>query len=307
MANSGLAVLCFPHPRPFSYNVRDAKRCTECCKIVYRFFPGGSSSKWTISPRKISQFIAPTVLENYKTHRPGPAPGCSWGCFTGCCPQAASTAGGMESTFQSVQVKQAWDSVPLVQEAQSPLLPSFLEDREPRTLPLYPVLGVFPAYGGGDYQEQPLVVWIGDFAGIYPRTDTCRIQSTSEPSIPDSVSAVQEKQVDKPATPGTWEDPAEESFTVACSPGPVSERPTVATKHTTQRLVGIAPERAHDGPLETGEVDSGLARTADAHSLPAKLPAPWLLPAGLWQQEALGSSRCLSGVLGRSLCQRGSV
>lgn len=140
----------------------------------------------------------------------------------------------MESTFQSVQVKQAWDSVPLVQEAQSPLLPSFLEDRDLWTLPLYSVLGVFPAYSGGVYQEQPLVVWIGDFAGIYPRTDTCSIQSTSEPSIPDSVSAIHEEQVDKPTTPGTGEDPAEESLTVACSPVP--ERPTVATKHTTPRL-----------------------------------------------------------------------
>lgn len=133
----------------------------------------------------------------------------------------------MESTFWSVQVKQAWDSVPLLPEAQSPLLPSFSEDSGPWPLPFYPVLGTFLSEdcsedgcdnGGdndGDYEEQPLLLWHDDFEGIDPRTDSCWIQSTSEPIVPDSVNTFLEEQREKTATPGTREDAAEEPFAVA--------------------------------------------------------------------------------------------
>lgn len=131
----------------------------------------------------------------------------------------ASAVGGMESTFWSIQVKQAWDSVPEAQEAEPPLLPSFSEDHGPWPLPFYPVLGMFPNYGG-DNQEQPLPVRISDCAGIYPR-----IQSTSEPSISDSVNTFHEEQSEKPATLGTGKEAAEESFTVAVQPGSCSRAP----------------------------------------------------------------------------------
>lgn len=130
----------------------------------------------------------------------------------------------MESPFWSVQVKQAWDSVPPEQDAQPPLLPSFSEDRGPWPLPFYPVLGAFPSEGG-DQDEHRLPVWMGDFAGIYARTASRRSQSTSEPSIPDCVSEVDEEQPEKPATPGTREDAAEESFAVRVQPESSSTAP----------------------------------------------------------------------------------
>lgn len=131
----------------------------------------------------------------------------------------------MESPFWSVQVKQAWDSVPPEQEAQPPPLPSFSEDRGPWTLPFYPVLGVFPSEGG-DQDEHRLPDWNGDFSGIYAGTAASRrSQSTSQPNIPDSVSDVNQGQPEKPATPGTREDSAEEPFAVgmqleSCSRAP---------------------------------------------------------------------------------------
>ena len=65
----------------------------------------------------------------------------------------------------------------------------------------------------------------GDFAGIYPMTNSCGIQRTSEPSLPDTVSAVHEVQREKIATPGTREDTAEEPFTVEMQPGSCSRAP----------------------------------------------------------------------------------
>ena len=126
-----------------------------------------------------------------------------------------------------MQVKQAWDSVPLPQEAQSPPLPSFSEDSGPWPLPFYPVLGTYRSedcgedgcdYGGdneGDDQEQPLLLWNDDFEGIHPGTDSCWIQSTSESSVPDSVNSFLEEQQENPTTPGTQEEDAEEPFAVA--------------------------------------------------------------------------------------------
>lgn len=124
-----------------------------------------------------------------------------------------------------MQVKQAWDSVPPMQEAQSPLLPSFSEEQGPWPLPFSPVLGgMFPSHRG-DYQEQPLPVWMDDFAGIYPMAYSCGIQRTSEPSVPDLVRDVFEEQQEKTTTQGTWEDTAEEPFTVEMQPWSCSRAP----------------------------------------------------------------------------------
>ena len=169
----------------------------------------------------VSQFTRPALLENYKY--PAPRAFRRLLCLHWCkrsCP-GVSAVRGMESTFWSLQVKQAWDSVPQVQEAQSPLPASFSEDHGPWPLPFYPVLGLFPSHSG-DFLEQPLPVWIGDFAGIYPMTSSCGIQRTWEPSIPDSVSAVHDVQQEKIAIPGTREDTAEEPFTVEMHPGSCS-------------------------------------------------------------------------------------
>lgn len=72
--------------------------------------------------------------------------------------------GWSPSTFWTMQVKQAWDSVPEVQEAQPPLLPSFSEDLG-LWPPFYPVLSLCPP-DVGTYQEQLLPVWIDDFICI---------------------------------------------------------------------------------------------------------------------------------------------
>ena len=105
--------------------------------------------------------------------------------------------------------------VPPTQEAQSPPPSRFSEDHSPWPLTFYPVLCRSPSDDGGDYQEQPLPIWNNDIGRIYPRTDSCGIQSTSEPSIPDSVNTFLEEQQEKTLTPGTREDAAEEPFTVA--------------------------------------------------------------------------------------------
>lgn len=129
----------------------------------------------------------------------------------------------MDSTFWSVEVKQAWDSVPQTEEARSLPLPSFSEDSGPWPLPFYPVLGKFPSDdggedggdNGGDYQEQPLLLWNDDIEGIYPRTDSCGIQNTWESSVRDSINTLLEEPREETPTPGTPEDAAEEPFTVA--------------------------------------------------------------------------------------------
>ncbi|XP_021045174.1 LOW QUALITY PROTEIN: annexin-2 receptor-like [Mus pahari] len=166
----------------------------------------------------------------------------------------------MESTFRSVQVKQVWDSVPPVREAQPPLLPSFSEDHGPWPLPFYPVLGPFPSHRG-DYQEQPLPVWIGDFAEIYPTTYSYGIQSTSESSTPDSVTTVYQEQREKTATPRTRGDAAEESFTVAMQPGSCSRAPHRGDDAKgTETSGGSSFTEIGNQPGEAGEVDSGLCQ-----------------------------------------------
>ncbi|XP_021009930.1 annexin-2 receptor [Mus caroli] len=168
----------------------------------------------------------------------------------------------MESNFWSVQVKRAWDSVPQVQEAQPPLLPSFSEDHGPWPLSFYPVLGAISSDVGGDYQEQPLPVWMNDFAGIYPRTDSCRVQSTSEPSIPDSVSAIHEEQPEKPTTLGTWEDVAEESFRVAMQPWSCSRASHRGNDAKDTESCSGSSSTECEQPSGSGEVDSGLCQDA---------------------------------------------
>lgn len=185
---------------------------------------GGLSGKPTQSAGGISQFTRPRPpgrLQIPRARRLQKAP-LLHPCTSCCSPAYRSAAQGMESTFWSVQVKRAWDSVPpQVQEAQPPLLPIFSEDRGPWPLPFYPVLGVFPSESGDDH-EQPLPGCIGDFAGIYPRTDPCGIQSILEPSVPEPVTAVHEEQPEKTRTPGPREDAAEEPFTVAMQPSSCS-------------------------------------------------------------------------------------
>lgn len=146
----------------------------------------------------------------------------------------------MESPFWSVLVGQAWDSVPPQPDAQPPLLPSFSEDRGPWPLPFYPVLGVFPLEGG-DPGEHRLPVWMGDFAGIYPGTACRRSQSTSEPSIPDSVSEVNGEQPEKRATPGTQEEAAGESFALRVQPESSSTAPPRGDEALNTETCGTGP------------------------------------------------------------------
>ena len=205
----------------------------------------------------------PALLEDYKY----PAQGtyrrlfCPHWCKHCLSPDSRASP-GMESNFWSVQVKQAWDSVPLVQEAQPPLLPSFSEDRGPWPLPFYPVLGEISSDDGGDYQEQPLPVWMNDFAGTYPRTDSCKIQSTSEPSIPESVSAIHEEQPEKPTTLGTWMEAVEESFRVAMQPWSCSTAPHRGNDAKDTETCGRSSSTECEQPSESGEVDSGLCQDA---------------------------------------------
>eukprot|EP00073_Rattus_norvegicus_P034607 XP_008759051.2 PREDICTED: LOW QUALITY PROTEIN: annexin-2 receptor-like [Rattus norvegicus] len=169
----------------------------------------------------------------------------------------------MESTFWSVQVKQAWDSVPEAQEAQPPLLPSFSEDLGPWPLPFYPVLGVFP-FEGSDLDFHRLPVWIG-FAGIYPGTDLCGIQSTSEPSIPDSVRANKEEQPEKAATPGTRKEAAEEPFTVAMQSESCFRAPHRGDDtHDAETCGGIVSSKCQLQAPETGEL--GYSHCQDSWS-----------------------------------------
>lgn len=107
----------------------------------------------------MSQFIRPTLLEDYKNRRPG---ACRRLLSLGekCC-----SRGGVHFLVLASEAGLGFRSCGA--KAQPPLLPSFLEDRGPWPLPFYPVLGLFPS-DGSDYHKQPLPVWIGDFTGIYP-------------------------------------------------------------------------------------------------------------------------------------------
>ncbi|KAL1763076.1 annexin-2 receptor [Sigmodon hispidus] len=116
---------------------------------------------------------------------------------TSCCPLGASAAQAMESTFWSVHVKQAWDSAPVVPEAQPPLLPVFSEDRGPWPLPFYPSLG-------SDYMGDPLQVLQDDF------DESCLTMDSS--SMPGSFLDFYDEQEDL-RTPGPVEDSATEMIT----------------------------------------------------------------------------------------------
>ena len=154
-------------------------------------------------------------------------------------------------------MQQAWDLVPPTQEAQSPPPSGFSEDHSPWPVTFYPVLCRSPSDDGGDYQEQPLPIWNNDFEGIYPRTNSCGIQSTSEPSIPDSMNTFLEEQQEKTLTPGTREDAAEEPFTVAMhhrSRSRAPRRGDGALDTETCGQVGVPPMSASNWPLETGDV-----------------------------------------------------
>lgn len=200
---------------------------TDFFRLLISFI--GLSNKRTFLAGKISQFTRPRLpgrlqIPSAQILPKAPPPTPVQRLLHRPLSSEASAAQEMESTFWSLQVKQAWDSVPVVQDAQSPLLPSFSEEHGPWPLPFYPVLGLFPS-DSCDYQEQLLPGWIGDFAGIHPRTDSCGIQSTSEHSIPDSVNTFQEEQPENQETPGTRENAVEDLLTVVMQPGSCSRAP----------------------------------------------------------------------------------